>query len=113
MKWVDGSGQDLGLMSHPARGAWVEIEMRDDGSVKVYMSHPARGAWVEIRRHLPFAGAPLSHPARGAWVEITRLSCPSLSAKSRTPQGVRGLKLLWQCAYSELMFVAPRKGCVG
>ena len=34
------------------------------------LSHPARGAWIEIH-HQSFLHARLkSHPARGAWIEI-------------------------------------------
>ena len=33
--------------SHPARGAWIEIEMEDFAPLWL-QSHPARGAWIEI-----------------------------------------------------------------
>ena len=33
-------------MSHPARGAWIETYIGDDGDL-FGMSHPARGAWIE------------------------------------------------------------------
>ena len=34
------------------------------------MSHPARGAWIEILKGRQFDGFAASHPARGAWIEI-------------------------------------------
>ena len=34
----------------------------------------------------------VSHPARGAWIEIILEHVASIDGKSRTPQGVRGLK---------------------
>ena len=43
------------LLSHPARGAWIEMRGVDGAADKeVDMSHPARGAWIEIpARYLP------------------------------------------------------------
>ncbi len=39
------------LLSHPSRGAWIEIGMCSlNGAALV--SHPSRGAWIEI----PLAG---------------------------------------------------------
>ena len=58
--------------SHPARGAWIEID-RDKAALMGHTSsHPARGAWIEIA--FAFAEVDLtgmSHPARGAWIEIS------------------------------------------
>ena len=34
-------------MSHPVRGAWIEIMSTVDGTVST-KSHPVRGAWIEI-----------------------------------------------------------------
>ena len=36
------------LASHPARGAWIEIEYIGGNGVTLIESHPARGAWIEI-----------------------------------------------------------------
>ena len=37
----------LDCVSHPARGAWIEINtVYFDGMW--FVSHPARGAWIEI-----------------------------------------------------------------
>ena len=99
-----------------------------------HLSHPARGAWIEI---ITFAYHKLrcaSHPARGAWIEIAFRNANSASSRRRTPQGVRGLKSsrlpITNCAarshpargaWIEMMAywspcimvrVAPRKGCV-
>ena len=75
-------------MSHPARGAWIEIN--GNGIVdNAEKSHPARGAWIEISRPpMPRYGRP-SHPARGAWIEICMV-----------------------CRQAATITVAPRKGCV-
>ena len=35
----------------------------------------------------------VSHPSRGAWIEIEPSSSGGPSSSSRTPRGVRGLKL--------------------
>ena len=36
-----------------------------------YMSHPTRGAWIEMSPFDPFRpSGPESHPTRGAWIEI-------------------------------------------
>ena len=56
-------------MSHPVRGAWIEIipAWRMFSAPK---SHPVRGAWIEIGFSLDIGGAVKSHPVRGAWIEI-------------------------------------------
>ena len=102
-------------MSHPARGAWIEILNLLLFQWLPYWSHPARGAWIEIgsRRalrpgygrtpqgvrglkylmQLAIAFVELSHPARGAWIEIAFSLLIIISCfQCRTPQGVRGLK---------------------
>ena len=89
MKLSVGDGKIAGAVSHPARGAWIEIS-RVMVLLPPPLSHPARGAWIEI----PAGGARAcmpsqSHPARGAWIEI-------MSRASTTTQPL----------------VAPRKGCV-
>ena len=38
--------------------------------VRSRMSHPARGAWIEIVKRIERFVCSLSHPARGAWIEI-------------------------------------------
>ena len=36
----------------------------------LYLSHPARGAWIEMPSVARPVAASKSHPARGAWIEI-------------------------------------------
>ena len=41
-------------MSHPSRGAWIEITW-DYWTLNVlYRSHPSRGAWIEIPESMMF-----------------------------------------------------------
>ena len=57
-------------MSHPSRGAWIEMDCSASTRLAV-ASHPSRGAWIEIRE--TFGGMDdleTSHPSRGAWIEI-------------------------------------------
>ncbi len=56
-------------------------------------SHPSRGAWIEIKI-LPLSPLKkVSHPSRGAWIEIDMGEDVDNCPTSRTPRGVRGLKL--------------------
>ena len=34
--------------SHPARGAWIEMQAENAALRERLESHPARGAWIEI-----------------------------------------------------------------
>ena len=82
-------------LSHPARGAWIEIPRRQTARTACARSHPARGAWIEMHA-APFAhGCAVSHPARGAWIEMPPPAKAKNPAAGRTPQGVRGLKFHW------------------
>ena len=77
------------LVSHPTRGAW--IEMRDhEAAPHRQPSHPTRGAWIEMLLgfHLTEQST-LSHPTRGAWIEM--------------------LVLMWRISP---VTVAPHTGCV-
>ena len=38
---------EVGL-SHPTRGAWIEIVVNLKAARKAAGSHPTRGAWIEI-----------------------------------------------------------------
>ena len=80
------------LLSHPVRGAWIEIinmgscdnvsSGRTPSGVRGLkcryfltvsansLSHPVRGAWIEIRRSFTLWYLYMSHPVRGAWIEI-------------------------------------------
>ena len=51
-------------MSHPARGAWIEISMTRFVS-GVTKSHPARGAWIEIQDKLRQMMTALVAPRKG------------------------------------------------
>ena len=111
----------------------MKSSRRRDGREAV-LSHPARGAWIEMYWTLSSVQEMPSHPARGAWIEIWDDNSSCEHHHSRTPQGVRGLKLAddvlvvfvhkshpargaWiemQVAsrMTMLCHVAPRKGCV-
>ena len=57
-------------MSHPVRGAWIEIRYASVSRHPRKSSHPVRGAWIEIWRPGKTGLRPASHPVRGAWIEI-------------------------------------------
>ena len=125
--------EQLNVGSHPARGAWIEIE-RGNQLQSGDQSHPARGAWIEITSGMQTVKDITSHPARGAWIEMSGSLQIHIAPRCRTPQGVRGLKFpalrrqrlrrqshpargAWieiqpKVATSEVITVAPRKGCV-
>ena len=79
-------------LSHPARGAWIEILKAGKAYPPLGGSHPARGAWIEIRSASIAANSARSHPARGAWIEIRICNHGGRQQHGRTPHGVRGLK---------------------
>ena len=107
--------------SHPTRGAWIEISTfppkwswslrRTPHGVRGLKyscyghdghhieSHPTRGAWIEIWAMQPQKPTYTSHPTRGAWIEIFRIMSWLVTTPSRTPHGVRGLKLLEDTLY--------------
>ena len=60
------------------------------------MSHPTRGAWIEIFQPVGRFADDLSHPTRGAWIEIVEMMYKSEREYSRTLPGVRGLKSSWE-----------------
>ena len=50
------------------------------------MSHPVRGAWIEIMHKMSqLYGIPLSHPVRGAWIEIKEFAILLDGVRSRIP----------------------------
>ena len=58
-------------MSHPVRGAWIEMSIVCASVNAGATSHPVRGAWIEIITETEFnKQISLSHPVRGAWIEI-------------------------------------------
>ena len=76
------------------------------------LSHPSRGAWIEIGQHQDTARQPESHPSRGAWIEIVLSHKNSTRSASRTPHGVRGLKCQAIATPPLTKGVAPLTGCV-
>ena len=84
----------LTAVSHPSRGAWIEIfssassraltsgrtphgvrGLKSLGVVDAALllaSHPSRGAWIEINTTSARTCAGTSHPSRGAWIEIDK-----------------------------------------
>ena len=84
--------QLLDRQSHPARGAWIEINYPSPhrSSTDGRTPHGVRGLkWC----YLPHtAHGHRSHPARGAWIEIIPAPTRHPTTKGRTPHGVRGLK---------------------
>ena len=80
------------LLSHPARGGWIEIGER--GQLRRAEPGPTPHGvgglkWAvyerEILRHQ-------SHPARGGWIEIKSVDWVMEILGSPTPHGVGGLK---------------------
>ena len=47
MKFFAALRRKVPVESHPARGAWIEMERKNNMAAK-NKSHPARGAWIEI-----------------------------------------------------------------
>ena len=50
--------------SHPARGAWIEIDEVLDKDV-MDASHPARGAWIEMESDMINADVAAVAPRKG------------------------------------------------
>ena len=48
LKSTDDEGHYQAYMSHPVRGAWIEISMGVNIDNLTSGSHPVRGAWIEI-----------------------------------------------------------------
>ena len=90
MKFIGRFSCDAALLSHPSRGAWIEI-------------HSAL-----IQDVINCA----SHPSRGAWIEIGTRNLSTTTTTSRTPHGVRGLKLQSYYGSTVKGQVAPLTGCV-
>ena len=52
------------IWSHPARGAWIEINP-DTWSNYIDASHPARGAWIEMGASAQDAAGCVVAPRKG------------------------------------------------
>ena len=66
-------------------------------------SHSARSAWIETRHGGRNGQLRLSHSARSAWIETKIRVGHRADGLSRTPQGVRGLKLM-NCKRKRIFF---------
>ena len=51
--------------SHPARGAWIEIDAPGFCGFPTASSHPARGAWIEIASSIQPNGDRQVAPRKG------------------------------------------------
>ena len=81
----------VGRTPHGVRGLKFDWEPSAPWNTR---SHPSRGAWIEIIRRASDPHYDTSHPSRGAWIEIyVNISEAFTDPSSRTPHGVRGLKL--------------------
>ena len=66
---VTQSSMYFDVVSHPSRGAWIEINAPANLGIGA-KSHPSRGAWIEIDFEQMEEHITESHPSRGAWIEI-------------------------------------------
>ena len=79
--------------SLPARGVWIEIELRNVSPCRSSMSLPARGVWIEMSKAADALGISVkSLPARGVWIEIPRRPRHTDLEAGHSPQGECGLK---------------------
>ena len=92
MKLADIAIKAIHDVSHPSRGAWIEIgyipftkEMADGRTPR-----GVRG--LKLNKFAVMAKDVTSHPSRGAWIEIKITAPKCWRPCSRTPRGVRGLK---------------------
>ena len=57
------------LLSHPVRGAWIEILFAEQPDIVVEPSHPVRGAWIEISELLRIVNCPPKVASRKGCVD--------------------------------------------
>ena len=117
LKYEFGSYPRICSMSHPSRGAWIEIltdrrlygepDSRTPRGVRGLKSRrtsttssPSRRTprgvrGLKSKNQSPNNHSKQSHPSRGAWIEIAMRALDELEVEGRTPRGVRGLKCLW------------------
>ncbi len=100
------------LLSHPVRGAWIEMDIDIITIKDTGVSHPVRGAWIEIFIHLLSCDdlSP-SHPVRGAWIEIRIYICSVVLYGSHPVRGA-WIEILQIILRRKRCKVAPRQGCV-
>ena len=87
LKFLEDNGIDIGLMSLPTRGAWIEMLLWGAAFEAHRPSLPTRGAWIEIGYGLGLNVALLSLPTRGAWIEMCSCYVTVSSAKSLPTRG--------------------------
>ena len=109
LKSADVENVENVRVSHPSRGAWIEIQ-RELHHHQRRPSHPSRGAWIEITMVSLGKFKVGSHPSRGAWIEIETTSIDMPEPESRTPHGVRGLKLLMVIVLLAISTSHPSRG---
>ncbi len=81
-------------------------------NVSFLRSLPARGVWIEIEVRQHARGREESLPARGVWIEMTTVLNFSDLVEGRSPQGECGLKFQELAEVFKVFLVAPRKGSV-
>ena len=79
-------------MSHPSRGAWIEMSKTVASSVKTTPSHPSRGAWIEMDIPPPMRTSRSCRTPHGVRGLKYLHGAHDVHQFSRTPHGVRGLK---------------------
>ena len=84
-----------GKVSHSARSAWIET-FSGLHCTPGFPSHSARSAWIETPTLRETMTAGVSHSARSAWIETRLTIFSGVRVTGRTPQGVRGLKHMWE-----------------
>ena len=80
------------LLSHPARGGWIEITTLLSGLRVQVKSHPARGGWIEMICFLGWTARtnrPTPHGVGGLKCNKAGVTAADISP---TPHGVGGLK---------------------
>ena len=71
MKLLLGFGQILRTMSHPSRGAWIEIVWKSLTHKGLRGRTPRGVRGLKWLRAAYMDKLPASHPSRGAWIEIS------------------------------------------
>ena len=90
MKSCPHTVQVYDIMSHPARGAWIEMVRPVSVQVAGTGRTPQGVRGLKYLWPAQTHRCPRSHPARGAWIEMSQI----VQVRVRSP-------------------VAPRKGCGG
>ena len=93
LKYSIPSSPSSGLLSLPARGAWIEITLSNLSITQSAQSLPARGAWIEMY-YVPYlcevCHRRSPHGERG--LKCRLFSIVNWLSFGRSPHGERGLK---------------------